>query len=78
MLIGTLVKITVLPLLAIMGLIWIIYTLRNRGQIIFKPAFDWKTVSLLALLAGLVVLNFSIYGINFLEYQALTPSCTRF
>lgn len=73
---GTLVKITVLPLLAVIAALWVIYTIRNRKRINFKPVLEWKLALLLVVFSGLVFLNFLIFGINLIQYRAVIPSCT--
>ncbi len=74
--IGTLVKISVLPLAAILALIWVVWVLQNRSQIAFKPMLQWQTIVLSLVFAALLVLNFMIYGVNLLKYRAVVPSCT--
>lgn len=73
---GTLVKITVIPILAVMTAIWAVYTLKNRHQIDFRPAFDWKATLSLVLLSGLVLSNFMIFGVNLIKFKTVIPSCT--
>lgn len=73
---GALVKVTTLPLLAVMAVIWIVYTFLKRRQIDFKIVLDWKIVLLLVVFTVLVVLNFLLYGVNILQYRAVLPSCT--
>lgn len=73
---GTLVKITVLPLLAIMAVLWVLFTIQNRKQINFKPVIEWKLALLLVVFGSLVILNFLIFGINLIQYRAVIPSCT--
>jgi len=74
---GTLVKITDLPLVCIMGLAWIVYILKNRRQVNFKPTWDWKLIVCLILVAILFVLNGALYGFNIIKYRALTPPCVQ-
>lgn len=72
---GMAVKITVLPLLAIMGLIWVIHLFRNRKSLKWQPVLDRKTIPLLALFIGLVIVNFAIFGLNLIKFRTLTPPC---
>jgi len=72
---GMAVKITVLPLAAIMGLIWVIYLFRNRESLKWKPVLNKKAIPLLALFIGLVIVNFAIFGLNLLKFHTLTPAC---
>lgn len=73
---GDLVKVTTLPLLAVMTVIWVVYTFINRRKIDFKINFDWKIILLIVVFAVFVVLNFMLYGVNFIRYRAVIPSCT--
>lgn len=72
---GTLAKFTVLPLAAVICLLWFIYVVRNRHQINFRPEWNWKLTILLMLGILLTGLNLSIYGVNLVKYKAIIPSC---
>ena len=74
---GTLAKITVLPLAAIMGLLWLIFIAKNRHQINFRPDLNWKLISLLILVILLLGLNLSIYGVNLIKYRSPSPTCNE-
>lgn len=73
---GALVKVTTLPLLAVMTVIWVVYTFINRRKIDFKINFDWKIILLVVVFAVFVGLNFMLYGVNLIQYRAVIPSCT--
>jgi 4-amino-4-deoxy-L-arabinose transferase-like glycosyltransferase len=77
LMIGTLTKMTVLPLLAITVLIWIFYVLRRRRQITLQPIPGWKVATLLIPMIGLALLNLSIYGVNLLQFRAVIPPCQK-
>jgi len=72
---GTLVKFTILPLALFMGVIWIIYVIKNK-EIIFPIVFSIKRDLFLGFLLLIIVLgNLVIYGYNLLTYQSITPDC---
>lgn len=73
---GTLVKITALPLLAILTVVWGIYFCGNNRRFDIKLPDRWKTAFLLVIFVVLGILNFSIYGMNLIKYRAVIPSCT--
>lgn len=74
---GTLVKSTVLPVAAIMVLVWAVYTVINRKIINFKifPNFQFFLTAffLIVLLIG----NLAIYGVNIVNYGSIKPDCDQ-
>jgi hypothetical protein len=72
---GTLAKFTVLPLAAVICLLWVIYVVKNRHQIDFRPEWNWKLTILLMLGILLIGVNLFIYGVNLVKYKAIIPSC---
>lgn len=76
MLVGTLVKFTVLPLLLITFLIWVVYIIKNRSWENFRPVFTPIILLTLAVLVIFLMLNFAVYGVNLLRFRAIMPSCT--
>lgn len=74
---GTLVKLTALPLAAIMFIIWFFYVWTNHIKIQLRPVLDEKMVVLVIVFIIFVVFNFSIYGKNLIKYKAITPSCSQ-
>lgn len=75
---GALVKITNLPVAVITGMIWLIYTVKNRKCIDFKPVFDRKTIVLLAVTIVFIALNLWLYGYNLITFQRVLPGCEQF
>jgi hypothetical protein len=73
--IGTLVKITELPLALIMGLAWILFIVLYRRKINFRPNWDWKLIVLIIISIGIISLNLSIWGVNLVKYGHLEPAC---
>lgn len=75
--IGSLVKITVLPLAFISGLAWLWFIFRERANIDFRPRWN-LTLALLAIVAFvLVTTNLSFHGWNLLTYHTLQPKCNQ-
>jgi hypothetical protein len=72
---GSLIKYAVLPLALAMGVAWLIFFIKNRKHIEFKPIKGVKTIGLIALLALLIAFNLGLYGVNLIKFQSLTPSC---
>jgi hypothetical protein len=74
--IGTLIKHTVLPLVAFSGIIWIVYIIRNKKKILFPDLRNNTRFFVLAAFL-LIVLGFNIYlyGINLVKFQSFRPSC---
>jgi len=74
--IGSLIKHTVLPLAAIMFIIWLLYIIKNKDKIARKQSDkSIKIFVLLAVLFILLGLNINLYGINLIKFQSLRPSC---
>lgn len=75
--IGTLAKITVLPVAAISGLAWLWFIFRQRANIEFPPRWN-KTLALLSVAALiLITMNLAYYGWNLLKYHTLQPKCNQ-
>jgi hypothetical protein len=58
-----------------MAVVWVIFVIKNREEISFWPIKDPKAISLILILFVLLAANFSIYGVNLIRYQSVTPSC---
>ncbi len=69
------IKETVLPLALVMAVVWIVYAVKHGAELAFWPIKGTKSVSLLVVLVLLLAANFSIYGMNFIRYQSVTPAC---
>lgn len=74
---GTLSKITILPLAAIMAVIWVFYIATKRAQIDLKIPPNLKTALLTILFLTVAVINFSTYGISLLKNRAIFPECRQ-
>ena len=73
---GALIKHTVLPLAAVMFVIWIIYLLKNRKDISLKIIENKILIFGLSFVLLIIVgLNFYLYGVNLIKYHSLKPSC---
>jgi hypothetical protein len=74
--IGALIKHSVLPLAAILGLIWIVYMIRNKSKIQCPDLRNNPRFFVLATIL-LIVLGFNIYlyGVNLIKFQSIRPSC---
>jgi len=75
--IGALAKFTVLPLAAVLCLLWLIYVVQNRRQINFRLNWNWKLIILLIFSILFTGLNLSIYGVNWVKYKAIVPACNQ-
>lgn len=72
---GTLVKYTIVPLALAMAISLALFIIYQR-KIIFPIKFKGVKTILLSLLSLLLLIgNFSIYGINLIQYQSLRPPC---
>jgi hypothetical protein len=72
---GTLVKYTILPFAFALFVAWIIFFFKKHKDL--RP-LKFKTAEniILAVIALLLILaNFTIYGVNLIQYQVLTPPC---
>lgn len=74
---GTLVKYPVLPLALAMGVTWLVFTISQRNKIFPLNLHGGKTLIAMAILVLLVIGNLSIYGVNLVKYQSLTPDCNE-
>lgn len=72
---GTWTKETVLPLALAMSLVWLLFIIKNRIQLSQFPIKSAQTIALSIVLLFLLAANFSIYGINLIRHQSVTPSC---
>ena len=70
-----LVKYTILPLALALTVSWIVYFFMNYKELLPLNIKVIKTIILSAVLIILLIVNFSIYGINLIRYQSLTPPC---
>jgi len=72
---GTLTKRSALPLALAMGVVWILFIIKNHRQIL-PLKFDNKKVlfSIISLL--LIIGNLWIYGYNLVVYKSILPTCT--
>ena len=76
-LIGSLVKMTMLPLAAITVLLWVVYLFKNYHAIDFRVSISLTTSFVVLLCVSLIGLNLFIYGGSIIKYHTLTPSCTH-
>lgn len=76
--VGSLVKVTMLPLAAVTGSLWFLYTIKERKTIDFRTTWNPKAIGATLILTALFAINFSIYGINIIKYRTLLPSCIQF
>jgi hypothetical protein len=72
---GGLTERKALPVALISVMIWFWFIMKNRSQIDFRPKWSWYWMSLTAVVIFLFALNFSIWGINLIKYQAFKPAC---
>ena len=73
--IATLIKYSIVPLALLLGIVWLIYIFRNRPKIELIQLKEYKTGFILFLLIIFLGLNFSLYGVNLIRFQSLTPIC---
>ncbi len=76
-LIGSLVKITILPLLAVTAVIWGVYFLRYRPEVDLKVVKRPLSIGLLVVFFVVALLNFSLYGMNLIQYHSVEPGCLK-
>jgi len=74
-LLGSLIKYSILPLVLIMFIVWIIFTIKNRKTIKVDQIKGIKPISMVVILAVLVILVVLLYGINLFKFQSFTPAC---
>ncbi|MBU2578423.1 phospholipid carrier-dependent glycosyltransferase [Patescibacteria group bacterium] len=72
---ASLIKYSVLPLVLALSVAWVVYIFKNRDQINLIHLKTDKSIVLITILAILIGFNFSIYGINLIKFQSLTPTC---
>lgn len=75
---GAWIKETILPLAFVMTVVWIIFIVKNKPEIHFSHFKQRKIISLITFLVILLYANFSIYGVNLIRHQSLTPSCSDY
>ena len=76
LLIATLIKYSVLPLLLFTVIIWVVYVIKHPGILRTLKPNHWLQYVLLVLLAFLIIGNILLYGGNLLQFHSLTPNCT--
>jgi hypothetical protein len=76
-LVGSLVKMTMLPLAMITGLVWCIYILKNHQGIDFQFPKNIGTAFVVTLCIVLFGANVFIYGGSIAKYHTLTPRCEQ-
>ena len=74
---GTLVKYPILPLALAMGIAWLVFTVTQRDKIFPLKFSGSKTTIAMFVLILLLIGNLSIYGVNLVRYQSLTPDCNE-
>jgi len=72
---GTLTKRSALPLALAMGVVWILFIIKNHRQIL-PLKFDNKKVLLSIISLLLIIGNLWIYGYNLVVYKSILPTCT--
>jgi hypothetical protein len=76
-LMGTLVKITLLPLFLIIVLIWGAFTIKNHVILRDNFILKWKLVIPFVILLGFLILNFNLYGMNLINFGRIKPKCSQ-
>ncbi|HPL69819.1 MAG TPA: phospholipid carrier-dependent glycosyltransferase [Brevefilum sp.] len=74
--VACLIKYSVLPLALVMGVIWIIYLIKNKPELTMKLLTNKTRLALLVISFVFIALNFSIFGMNIIRYRSIIPSCT--
>ena len=74
---GTLVKVTALPLAAILTILWGVYVFINRRLIVFKKRLKWQFWVGMAVFVFLCIGNIAIYGVNIIKYGNPKPPCDQ-
>jgi len=72
---GTLVKYPILPLALALSIAWLIFIILHHKELVPLRSQPIKTIALSILLAPLIIGNLSIYGVNLIKYQSVTPRC---
>jgi len=75
---GTLTKLTLLPLALPMAILWIVFIVRERPGIAFRQLSQLKQISLVIVLGVVLIANIGLYGVNLVKFQSLTPSCSDY
>jgi len=79
LLLGTLTKTSVLPLAAVIFILWSVVLFKKK--ILKKEYFEqFLTLSNILLTISfflLVILNFNVYGVNMITFGKITPECTE-
>lgn len=74
-LLGTLVKMTITPLAFVMGILWLVFSLKNKLLVSIQRINSAKIYKLFIVFFLLVITNFSIYGLNIMRFGSLVPNC---
>jgi uncharacterized membrane protein len=79
LLLGSLTKLSVLPLAFIVVLVWAFTLFKKKilGRGYLKQLFNFPNILFLVLFGVLLFLNLNLYGVNILTYGKLTPSCLQ-
>lgn len=72
---GTWTKETILPLALAMSFVWLLFVIKNRIKLTQFPFKSSLTIFLSIILLLLLAATFTIYGINLIRFQSVTPSC---
>ncbi|HCU57398.1 MAG TPA: hypothetical protein DF984_04085 [Anaerolineaceae bacterium] len=74
-LMGSLIKYSILPLTLVMGIVWLAYLIKNRKVIKILAPKGIGNIFLFCLFCLIFILNLSLYGGNLLKFHSLIPSC---
>ena len=74
--IATLIKYSVLPLLAITFVIWVVFIVRNPGSLKSVKPKTWPQYLLISVMLLLVLGNVWLYGGNLIKFHSVLPNCT--
>jgi 4-amino-4-deoxy-L-arabinose transferase-like glycosyltransferase len=78
LLLGALTKNSIFPLGLIVTIIWVVVLFRRKviGEETVKQILSFKNILLSLAFFVLLILFFNLYGVNYLTYGKLGPSCT--
>lgn len=74
---GVMLKITIVPLAAITGAIWLFYLFKHYKNLRFFFPVNWSNVLMAAYSLVMIGLVTSVFGVNMVKYHRPTPSCER-
>lgn len=79
LLLGTLTKSSILPLVFIVVTVWAVVLIKNKvlSEEFFKKFFTIPNVLLLVVFFILIILNFNVYVVNIITFGKLAPNCTE-